>query len=116
MKDGVYIVNTARGELIDTESLVLGLKSGKIAGAALDVLEDEKLVDIDEEELLLKKNTTTKETLEHVIANTILMHMPNVILTGHNAYNTTEAIQRINLTCVDNIQKYLQKIPQNVVH
>jgi len=116
MKDGVYIVNTARGELIDTEALVIGLKSGKIAGAALDVLEDEKLVDIDEEELLLKKNTTTKETLEHVIANTILMHMPNVILTGHNAYNTTEAIQRINLTCVDNIQKYLQKIPQNVVH
>jgi len=116
MKDGVYIVNTARGELIDTESLVLGLKSGKIAGAALDVLEDEKLVDIDEEELLLKKNTTTKETLEHVIANTILMHMPNVILTGHNAYNTKEAIQRINLTCVDNIQKYLQKTPQNVVH
>lgn len=116
MKDGVYIVNTARGELIDTEALVIGLKSGKIAGAALDVLEDEKLVDIDEEELLLKKNTTTKETLEHVIANTILMHMPNVILTGHNAYNTKEAIQRINLTCVDNIQKYLQKTPQNVVH
>ena len=116
MKDGAYIVNTARGELIDTEALVLGLKSGKLAGAALDVLEDEKLVDIDEEELLLKKKSTTKEMLEHVLANTILMHMPNVILTGHNAYNTKEAIQRINLTSVDNIQKYLQKIPQNIVH
>ena len=115
MKDGVYIVNTARGELIDTEALVMAIKSGKVAGAALDVLEDEKLIDIDEEELLLKKKNTTKETLEHVLANTILMHMPEVILTGHNAYNTSEAIQRINLTSVDNIQKYLTKIPQNIV-
>ncbi len=115
MKDGVYIVNTARGELLDTEALVMAIKSGKVAGAALDVLEDEKLIDIDEEELLLKKKNTTKETLEHVLANTILMHMPEVILTGHNAYNTSEAIQRINLTSVDNIQKYLTKIPQNIV-
>ena len=116
MKDGVYIVNTARGELLDTEALVMAIKSGKVAGAALDVLEDEKLINIDEEELLLKKKNTTKETLEHVLANTILMHMPEVILTGHNAYNTSEAIQRINLTSVDNIQKYLTKIPQNIVH
>ena len=115
MKDGVYIVNTARGELLDTEALVMAIKSGKVAGAALDVLEDEKLIDIHEEELLLKKKNTTKETLEHVLANTILMHMPEVILTGHNAYNTSEAIQRINLTSVDNIQKYLTKMPQNIV-
>ncbi len=115
MKDGVYIVNTARGELLDTEALVMAIKSGKVAGAALDVLEDEKLIDIDEEELLLKKKSTTKETLEHILADTILMHMPEVILTGHNAYNTSEAIQRINLTSVDNIQKYLTKIPQNIV-
>jgi len=115
MKDGVYIVNTARGELLDTEALVMAIKSGKVAGAALDVLEDEKLIDIDEEELLLKKKNTTKETLEHILADTILMHMPEVILTGHNAYNTSEAIQRINLTSVDNIQKYLTKIPQNIV-
>ncbi len=116
MKDGVYIVNTARGELLDTEALVMAIKSGKVAGAALDVLEDEKLIDIDEEELLLKKKNTTKETLERILADTILMHMPEVILTGHNAYNTSEAIQRINLTSVDNIQKYLTKIPQNIVH
>ena len=116
MKDGVYIVNTARGELLDTEALVMAIKSGKVAGAALDVLEDEKLIDIDEEELLLKKKSTTRETLEHVLASTMLMHMPEVILTGHNAYNTSEAIQRINLTSVDNIQRYLQKIPQNIVH
>jgi D-lactate dehydrogenase len=116
MKDGVYIVNTARGELLDTEALVMAIKSGKVAGAALDVLEDEKLIDIDEEELLLKKKSTTRETLEHVLANTMLMHMPEVILTGHNAYNTSEAIQRINLTSVDNIQKYSQKIAQNIVH
>ena len=42
MKKGVYIINTARGELIDTEALIWGLKEGIIAGAGLDVLEGEK--------------------------------------------------------------------------
>ncbi|MSE19602.1 lactate dehydrogenase, partial [Pantoea agglomerans] len=39
MKDGVYIINCARGELIDTNALIKGLDSGKIAGAGLDVLD-----------------------------------------------------------------------------
>lgn len=107
MKDGVYLINTARGELIDSSALISALKSGKIAGAGLDVLEDEKLMEIDEEELLLKKGAKTRETLEHVVANTILMRMPNVILTSHNAYNTAEAIVKINSITVENIKHFL---------
>lgn len=107
MKDGVYLINTARGELLDSSALISALKSGKIAGAGLDVLEDEKLMEIDEEELLLKKGAKTRETLEHVVANTILMRMPNVILTSHNAYNTTEAIVKINSITVENIKHFL---------
>lgn len=107
MKDGVYLINTARGELVDSPALISALKTGKIAGAGLDVLEDEKLMEINEEELLLKKGAKTRETLEHVVANTILMRMPNVILTSHNAYNTTEAIVRINSITVENIKHYL---------
>lgn len=107
MRDGVYIINTARGELIDTAALLSALKSGKVAGAALDVLEDEKLVEFHEEQLLLKHGHRTREVLEHVIANSILMRMPNVILTNHNAYNTVEAIGRINQTTIDNITHYL---------
>lgn len=115
MKDGVFIINTARGELIDTNALLSALKSGKVAGAGLDVLEDEKLMDFDEEQLLLKKGKAGKEALEHVLANTILMKMPNVILTSHNAYNTTEAISRINHTTVENIISYLAGSVQNKV-
>ncbi len=115
MKNGVYIINTARGELIDTAALIEALKSGKVAGAGLDVLEDEKLMDIDEEELLLKKGAKTKAVLEHVIANTLLLRLPNIIVTSHNAYNTLEAIGRINTTTRDNIISYLAGDPQNVV-
>lgn len=115
MKTGVYIINTARGELIDGNALITALKSGRVAGAGIDVLEDEKLMDIDEEELLLKRGKKTKETLEHVVANTILMRLPNVILTSHNAYNTKEAIMRINKTTIDNIKHYLAGAVQNEV-
>jgi len=115
LKQGVYIINTARGELIDTSALISALNSGKVAGAGLDVLEDEKLMNIDEEELLLKRGSETRETLEHVVANTVLMRMPSVILTNHNAYNTTEAVKRINTTTVDNIKHYLAGAVQNKV-
>ena len=107
MRDGVYIINTARGELIDTAALVAALKNGKVAGAALDVLEDENLTDFHEEQLLLKRGHLTRELMEHAIANSILMRMPNVILTNHNAYNTVEAIGRINQTTLNNIKHYL---------
>ena len=116
MKKGVFIINTARGELIETNALISALKSGKIAGAGLDVLEDEKLMDFHEEALLLKKSKVGKETLEHVLANSILMQFPNVILTSHNAYNTTEAILRINKTTVDNIKHYLAGEVRNKVN
>ncbi len=115
LKDGVYIINTARGELIDTSALISALNSGKIAGAGLDVLEDEKLMNIDEEELLLKRGSDTKDALEHVVANTVLMRMPSVILTNHNAYNTSQAIRRINRTSVENIKHYLAGALQNKV-
>lgn len=113
MKDDVFIINTARGELIETNALISALKSGKVAGAGLDVLEDEKLMDFHEEALLLKKTKAGKETLQHVLANSLLMKLPNVILTSHNAYNTTEAIARINKTTVYNIKQYLVGDLQN---
>lgn len=115
MKDGVYIINTARGELVDGSALISAIKSGKVAGAGIDVLEDERLLDIDEEELLLKRGKKTKVALEHVVANTLLMRMPNVILTSHNAYNTKEAIERINQTTIENIKHYLAGALQNEV-
>jgi D-lactate dehydrogenase len=82
MKDGVILVNTARGAIISTEALIEGLECGKIGGAALDVLEDEAgLFHFD------KKS----DQISHR-AMSILKDMPNVIFTPHMAFYTQEAI------------------------
>ncbi len=82
MKDGVILVNTARGGLIQTEALIEGLECGKIGAAALDVLEDEGgLFHFDRK----------SDQIGHR-AMSILKDMPNVIFTPHMAFYTEEAI------------------------
>lgn len=115
MKPLALLINTARGELIDTKHLVRALKDKKIAGAGLDVLEDEKLLDLEEEETLITKGRPTNISLEHALEINILKTMPNVIITSHNAYNTVEAISRINETTINNIVEYLSGRPVNIV-
>jgi D-lactate dehydrogenase len=79
------------------------------------VIEDEKLIDMDEEELILRKDRMPRASLEHAVAIDVLQKMFNVIITAHNAYNTQEAIQRINATTIENIQNFLSGKPQNEV-
>ncbi len=116
MKRGSLLINTSRGELLDTLALVDALQSGHLGGAAIDVIEDESLIEVEEEELLLRKGRAPKKTLENAIAIDVLgKMMHNVIITSHNAYNTLEALQRINKTTTENIRAYLSGKPQNVV-
>ncbi len=112
MKKGVYIINTARGGLIDTDALLAGLVSGQIAGAGLDVLEGENFIQ-DELELLDKE--ISKENLETLLHDHILIKMDNVIVTPHNAFNSREAIIRILDTTADNIVAFIEGKPQNIV-
>ncbi|HKX73082.1 MAG TPA: NAD(P)-dependent oxidoreductase [Candidatus Saccharimonadales bacterium] len=107
LRHGAIVINTARGELVDTPALVDALRHGHIAGAALDVLEGEYLMDPDKLIALAAHDDAAKQTLRHAVAMAALQHMPNVILTDHNAYNTTEALQRINQTTADNILNFL---------
>lgn len=107
MKHGATLINTARGELIDTSALVDALRHGHLGGAALDVLEGEYLMDPDELIALAAHDDAAKDTLRHAVAMAALQHMPNVILTDHNAYNTDEAIHRINQTTVQNIRNFM---------
>lgn len=82
LKDGAILLNTARGELVETDELVKALQSGKIWAAGLDVVEESA-------------------------QSAQLTTMENVIITNHNAYNTVEAIERINRATADNIVHFL---------
>ncbi len=112
MKKGSYIVNTARGGLIDAEALVKALDDGTIAGAGLDVLEDEGLVE-HHEQLFGAQNGERRMRIN--LMNNFLIDHPNTIITPHNAFNSTEAVMRIMDTTVENIKQYADDKPQNDV-
>lgn len=106
MKPGAILINTARGALVDTKALVMSLDQGHLGGAALDVVEGEKLLNYEEELALLASGEANADALLHSVEISALQKMPNVILSPHNAYNTVEAIGRINQTTVDNIVNF----------
>ena len=82
MKKGVMLINMARGSLIDTDALVEALESGKVAAAALDVIENEGKI--------YYKDYKYTVTANHDMA--ILSTMPNVLMTPHTAFFTDEAV------------------------
>ena len=82
MKDGVYIINTARGSLVDTQALLDGVESGKVGGAALDVIENETG---------LYYNNLKNEILTNR-DRAILKSYPNVIVLPHTAFYTDQAV------------------------
>jgi D-lactate dehydrogenase len=102
MKNGVVILNTARGEIIDTKALVNALNDGKVAYAGLDVIECEEIT-------CNIKNTgfctdCIKEScLRKYILNQRLLSYSNVLITPHIAYNSKEAIERILKITVENL-------------
>lgn len=113
MKDGVLIVNTARGGLIDTTALLAALKSGKVGGAGLDVLEEEDMI-AEESEILSDQFDAKK--LQRVMQNHILAKHPRVIITPHIGFNSEEAVHRIVETTADNILGFFAGNPQNIVN
>ena len=112
-RKGAYFVNTARGGLVETAALVEALQSGILAGAALDVLEEEG--DVKDEIQCLRRTSIEAEELRVIIANHVLMKMPNVLITPHNAFNSEEALRRICGITIENIKKFLSGAPQNTV-
>ncbi len=92
MKDGVILVNTARGELIDEDALTDALRSGKVKTAALDVFR-----------------------IEPLRRNHPFLQLDNVIMSPHVAYNTPEAREMLYDIAVDNLVKFYDGNPINVV-
>ena len=116
MKDGVVIINTARGAIIDTEALIKYLKFRKVAYAALDVLEAEPEI---KEELEVFEEEQDGAQIKKLLLNHILFEMEDrlerVIITPHNAFNSKEALEEIKRTTVDNIISFTNGKPINVV-
>lgn len=96
MKDNVFILNTSRGALIDTESLIDGIRNGKIGGAGLDVYEEEsEFFYEDLSESILKDDLLSR-----------LIMMPNVLITSHQAFLTHEALRKIAEITLENIRSW----------
>ena len=92
MKDGVYLVNTSRGALIDTDALIDGLVSGKFGGVGLDVYE--------EEEGIFYEDRSNEIMRDENLAR--LMTFPNVLITSHMGFFTKEAMQAIAKETLEN--------------
>ncbi len=113
-KRGSYLINTSRGGLVETVALVKGLEEGILAGAGLDVLEEEgQMVD---ENMLLATAHPNEQRLRIVLANHYLINHPQVIVTAHIAFNTQEAIERILNVTIDNIQAFKNEAPIHIVN
>ncbi len=113
IKKGAYLVNTARGGIVETDALVKALEKGILAGAALDVLEEEG--EIKDEMHYLVSGHPKADQIKILLENHVLMKMPNVLITPHNAFNTKEALERILQTTIENIKAYLRGKPINLV-
>jgi len=113
VKKGAYIINTARGGLIETDALIWALENDIIAGAGLDVLEEECY--IKEEKILLSKSFKGNCDLHTVLQGHYLIKDPRVLVTPHNGFNSMEANVRILETTVHNIKKTLTGEESNLI-
>ncbi|MCS7304004.1 MAG: 2-hydroxyacid dehydrogenase [Thermoguttaceae bacterium] len=98
MKEGVILINTSRGALVDTRAVIRGLKTGKIGGLGLDVYE--------EEADLFFEDLSTRIIQDDVFAR--MLTFPNVIITGHQAFFTQEALEAIAAQTLENISAFEQ--------
>lgn len=106
MKEGAVIINTSRGQLIDSDALLQALKDRKIGGACLDVYEDENSI--------FFEDYSSTAVNDDVLS--LLLSMPNVIVTSHQAFLTHEALQKIAEVTLFNLdQFYKGEALQNAV-
>ncbi|MEM8873167.1 MAG: 2-hydroxyacid dehydrogenase [Planctomycetota bacterium] len=96
MKDGVMLINTSRGGLVDTRAVIAALKSQKLGALGLDVYEEEDgLFFSDRSGDILGDDTFAR-----------LLTFPNVLITGHQAFFTREALTEIAQTTIDNLTRF----------
>jgi D-lactate dehydrogenase len=136
-KRGVVLINTARGALVDTDALLEALESGQLGGVGLDVLEDERALKEDSTRIItgeivshIQQSASPEpspdyeeplqrrervEELRNLVRNSRLMERPDVIFTPHSAFNSAEAVARIDSETVRSIRRFLAGTPINRV-
>ena len=113
MKKGSLLINTARGPIVETQAILEGLEKGILAGAGLDVLEEE--CNMREERELLASKFLESCDLKTQLMDHILINRDDVIVTPHNAFNSKESMDQILHTTVENIKGFEAGAPMNVV-
>jgi D-lactate dehydrogenase len=120
-REGVIVVNTARGSLIDTQALREALDSGQVGGAGLDVLQDERVMRQSVSRIIaadiiqhLRSDALAHDSrdadrvreLEELMLGDAVLSRSNVVFTPHVAFNSVEAVQRVQEVTVENITAF----------
>jgi len=99
MKDGVMLINTSRGGLIDTKATIGALKQGKLGYLGIDVYEQEEMLFFHD----LSENIIEDEVIMR------LMSFPNVLVTAHQGFLTNEALTQIAVVTLQNLEDFEKK-------
>lgn len=110
MKKGSLLINTARGDIVETDALYKAISENHLAGAGLDVLEAETELSDN-----LKKEEFEPNIMKNILEDSFLIKNPNVVVTPHTAFYTKEAEESIMKTTVENILGFINNFPQNTV-
>jgi D-lactate dehydrogenase len=100
-KRGFILINTSRGGLIDTETVIAALKTGQLGGLAIDVYEQEASLFFQD----LSSTVITDDVIQRLVS------FPNVIVTGHQAFFTVEAIGQIMRTTIESMSDFQAGAP-----